>query len=414
MSRAREWLSVEDGGPLAAGVPYSQEVDSSGRGSGPGGYRADCSGFVSYAWQLPQPGLDTTRLHEVSSEVDIPDLQSGDALNNQRPNDAGHVVLFLEWLDRSAYRFRAYDMNIDPGYADEKEFTLQSTSSGWTIAELDEFAAGPYIAQRLNTTSSGMPICTGAAVLAPEGVQGPIAAAITPQASGSVPDIPIPGDLFTPDVDPCDEFAFLTDMPYPEVVAFYTLQLPLSGWSIIHLEHADPQPVMPDTTNFYLQRAGERGFVGVENTEGTAPGSFVVANPHQWYYDNCRPLPQDIPFPPQIIRTLSDLYITNQLDNIPSHEFYYVTREPPQAVVDFYHVQMVANGWQLSYEVPDDQLYSLYFDKPGREEAWPESEVPLRAQTVLILVSPDTFSSAPESWGESYVQLWVVASEPLR
>ena len=45
LARARIWIDNQ--------VPYSQTAIRDG-------YRTDCSGFVSYAWQLPTPGPDTT------------------------------------------------------------------------------------------------------------------------------------------------------------------------------------------------------------------------------------------------------------------------------------------------------------------------------------------------------------------
>lgn len=62
-------------------------------------YRSDCSGFISWAWELPAPGrvtstfapFDTT----VSKTVSCTDLKPGDAANK---NAGGHIVLFEKWI----------------------------------------------------------------------------------------------------------------------------------------------------------------------------------------------------------------------------------------------------------------------------------------------------------------------------
>jgi hypothetical protein len=62
-------------------------------------YRSDCSGLVSWAWQLPTPyGGRTTRglapfVVDASYAIRVGELQPGDAVNN-----AHHVMLFERWL----------------------------------------------------------------------------------------------------------------------------------------------------------------------------------------------------------------------------------------------------------------------------------------------------------------------------
>jgi hypothetical protein len=155
LKRARVWVDNQ--------VPYGSFDDDTSNDYYDG-YRADCSGFVSYAWGLPAPGATTKSLlsHPNAMEIDVSDLMPGDVLNNGVGGTKGHVVLFVRWKDRDHHVFIAYDENTTPGYASEKTFTLkQILSSGtWTIAELDPFAAGPYHAQRLisdvgPSTSSG-------------------------------------------------------------------------------------------------------------------------------------------------------------------------------------------------------------------------------------------------------------------
>ena len=122
------------------------------------GYKADCSGFVSYAWGLNVPGIGTNQFvsENYATVISISDLQPGDVLNNDRADTAGHMVIFVKWLDRAENIFDAYDLNTDPGYTSEKTYTLVQIpdSNDWTISELDPWAHGPYRAERLANTEA--------------------------------------------------------------------------------------------------------------------------------------------------------------------------------------------------------------------------------------------------------------------
>jgi hypothetical protein len=135
LERAQAWADAQ--------VPYNQQAQRNG-------YRTDCSGFVSYAWQLTD-SPDTTSFVSKGYAVDIPieKLQPADALNNKRPGNEGHIVIFVRWLDSvDKTRFEAYDMNTYPGFPSKKTFTSQHGTNGWTIVELEPYAKGPYYAQR--------------------------------------------------------------------------------------------------------------------------------------------------------------------------------------------------------------------------------------------------------------------------
>ncbi len=123
------------------------------------GYKTDCSGFVSYAWGLKAPGIGTNQFvnENYATVISISDLQPGDVLNNDQADTAGHMVIFVRWLDRTKNIFDAYDLNTDPGYTSEKTYTLVQipNSNDWTISEIDPWAHGPYRAERLNTSGFG-------------------------------------------------------------------------------------------------------------------------------------------------------------------------------------------------------------------------------------------------------------------
>lgn len=113
-------------------------------------YRTDSSGYISYAWALDPPGLEPTRFSGDGYVLHIPleQLQPGDILNNELQGATGHVVLFARWLDEEYTHFEAYDLS--PGVsASIRELTLELAATGWTVAELNGFAPGPYYAQRL-------------------------------------------------------------------------------------------------------------------------------------------------------------------------------------------------------------------------------------------------------------------------
>jgi hypothetical protein len=61
-------------------------------------YRSDCSGFVSWAWELPPPGRTTRNFApfqtDLTHTIDALDLRAGDAVNN-----SDHIMLFKTWTD---------------------------------------------------------------------------------------------------------------------------------------------------------------------------------------------------------------------------------------------------------------------------------------------------------------------------
>ena len=87
IQRAVKWVSD--------GVLYSQTATHEG-------YRRDCSGFVSMAWQDAKPGASTAGLApydtSVSRAISWSELQTGDAIN-LRAGSHHHVMLWGMWLD---------------------------------------------------------------------------------------------------------------------------------------------------------------------------------------------------------------------------------------------------------------------------------------------------------------------------
>jgi hypothetical protein len=107
VARARQWIAAEM--PYCGGPNGGKDVICGGTCARTGEakhpdwdkYRSDCSGFVSWSWELPAPGQTTRTLApyetDVSAVINVADLQPGDALNGK-----GHVMLWGGWVDEKA------------------------------------------------------------------------------------------------------------------------------------------------------------------------------------------------------------------------------------------------------------------------------------------------------------------------
>jgi hypothetical protein len=102
LSRAKSWVD--------AGVLYDQ-------GSYYGGYRQDCSGYVSMAWSLGSSYVTWT-LPNVAHLITKDQLLPGDALlDNLSPTAYQHVLLFRGWADSAHTSYYAYEMTPPKAYA---------------------------------------------------------------------------------------------------------------------------------------------------------------------------------------------------------------------------------------------------------------------------------------------------------
>ncbi len=96
IDRARTWL--------AAKVPYSMSAYHDG-------YRQDCSGFISMAWDL-RSNQWTGSLASFGERITKDELQPGDMLlfhNPQDPENGSHVTLFGGWADAAHTKYTAYE-----------------------------------------------------------------------------------------------------------------------------------------------------------------------------------------------------------------------------------------------------------------------------------------------------------------
>ncbi|MFE9538139.1 peptidoglycan-binding protein [Streptomyces sp. NPDC006691] len=97
INRAKTWVS--------AAVPYNMEAYWTD------GYRQDCSGYVSMAWDLGTNEW-TGSLAKFAVRMTRDELQPGDILlfhNPANPNKGSHVVIFGGWTDYTHNYYTAYE-----------------------------------------------------------------------------------------------------------------------------------------------------------------------------------------------------------------------------------------------------------------------------------------------------------------
>jgi hypothetical protein len=97
INRAKKWIEAK--------VPYSMSDYWED------GYRQDCSGFVSMAWNLGSNEW-TGSLDKFGVKISKEELQPGDMLlfhNPDNPERGSHVVLFGGWTDYTHEYYTAYE-----------------------------------------------------------------------------------------------------------------------------------------------------------------------------------------------------------------------------------------------------------------------------------------------------------------
>ncbi|MFE1550530.1 peptidoglycan-binding protein [Streptomyces sp. NPDC058718] len=97
INRAKLWVTAQ--------VPYSMEKYWSD------GYRQDCSGYISMAWNL-RSNEWTGSLDRFAERIDRTELQPGDILlfhNPANPTRGSHVTIFGGWTDYTHTSYIAYE-----------------------------------------------------------------------------------------------------------------------------------------------------------------------------------------------------------------------------------------------------------------------------------------------------------------
>ncbi|KOU66441.1 membrane protein [Streptomyces sp. MMG1533] len=157
VKRAKEWV--------AAKVPYSMT------GYWSDGYRQDCSGFVSMAWNLP--GNEWTgSLDQYGVRIAKDDLQPGDILlfhNPADPEDGSHVVIFGGWTDYTHTYYIAYEETRPHARRQSTPYAYWS-HSGQYVAYRYKGVAGSTAGAEPDTAKPAAPVDTpfpGAAYFGP-------------------------------------------------------------------------------------------------------------------------------------------------------------------------------------------------------------------------------------------------------
>jgi hypothetical protein len=123
-------------------------------------YRSDCSGFVSWAWDLPAPGRTTSEFApaetDITSVIDGSQLLPGDALNV--PGD--HIILFVSWVvaGQSANFYEEPGCSANPPYAHAFTSNVEISGSSVTVDyESNTFTAIRYTALAGTVADGGIP-----------------------------------------------------------------------------------------------------------------------------------------------------------------------------------------------------------------------------------------------------------------
>ncbi len=135
MFRAEKWVAQR--------IPYSQSVYRTLDGQAVGmstGWRTDCSGFTSMAWNTFRPGYSTRTLQQTSTAITKEELRPGDALVSYNY----HAVIFGGWADEAHTRFYRYQMGTE--YTDGDGTSMREVD----YSRYSPTSENPYIPYRLN------------------------------------------------------------------------------------------------------------------------------------------------------------------------------------------------------------------------------------------------------------------------
>jgi hypothetical protein len=138
VSRAEQWVAAElpycqsanhqrDYDPSCASV--CDRVDNAAWDP----YRSDCSGLVSWAWELPPPGRVTGEfapfVTDITQAIAASDLQPGDAVNS-----SDHIMLFKAWVTAGQVATFIEEPGCSAATPYAHEFTSNVSISGTTIS----------------------------------------------------------------------------------------------------------------------------------------------------------------------------------------------------------------------------------------------------------------------------------------
>lgn len=129
VARGKAWVDAR--------IPYSMSRYHDG-------WRTDCSGFISMAWNLRSSSggkinANTSSLWNYATQfTDINSLKPGDAINSSArggaTGGANHVVLFVKWTDQSQHKFLAYEEKGTAYGTVASTKQLVRSGGGWKLA----------------------------------------------------------------------------------------------------------------------------------------------------------------------------------------------------------------------------------------------------------------------------------------
>ena len=95
-------------------------------------YRSDCSGLVSWAWELPAPGRVTSEFApfetDITHVISASSLAPGDAVNN-----SDHIMLFVAWVTPGSRATFIEEPGCATSITHAHQFTSDVSISGSTI-----------------------------------------------------------------------------------------------------------------------------------------------------------------------------------------------------------------------------------------------------------------------------------------
>ncbi|MEU9096411.1 peptidoglycan-binding protein [Streptomyces sp. NPDC048361] len=155
INRAKAWV--------AAAVPYDMEAYWKD------GYRQDCSGYVSMAWDLGTNEW-TGSLAKFGVRVTKDELQPGDILlfhNPADPNKGSHVVIFGGWTDSTHTYYTAYEQTPPGTRTQATPYAYWKNSASYLPYRYKGLTAGsagtvPVVADRDNDAGAGSTAFPGA------------------------------------------------------------------------------------------------------------------------------------------------------------------------------------------------------------------------------------------------------------
>jgi hypothetical protein len=99
-------------------------------------YRTDCSGYVSMALHL-KSSLSTVTLPGVGKKIARKSMQAGDftgRLGAGTGGAAGHVRIFVKWVNKSAGTYKAYDFGSTPVKYQTYKLSTDKRAGHWFVS----------------------------------------------------------------------------------------------------------------------------------------------------------------------------------------------------------------------------------------------------------------------------------------